>query len=108
RLVWRTSPMRVTGCREYAGSLLVLFVAPLLAAAAEPTGVQFFEQKIRPVLVKHCYACHSAETPKKPKGGLLLDTRDGLLKGGDSGPAIVPKKPVESLLLKAIRHDEIA
>ena len=69
--------------------------------------VEFFEKKIRPVLVAQCYECHSAEaaTRGKLKGMLTVDTRAGLLKGGDSGPAIVPGKPGESLLLKALRHD---
>jgi hypothetical protein len=76
-------------------------------AAPGPAGVQFFEQNIRPVLVKHCYECHAAGA-KKIRGELRLDTRAGLLKGGTSGPAIVPGKPVGSLLLKALRNDEIA
>ncbi len=65
----------------------------------------FFEKKIRPVLVEHCYECHSAQS-KKVKGGLLLDTRDGLLKGGDTGPALVPGKPEESLLVRAVRYTD--
>src|SRR5262245_53879147 len=55
------------------------------ALTMNSAGVTFFEQKIRPVLVRHCYKCHSAQS-KKPRGGLLLDTRAGLRKGGDSGP----------------------
>jgi cytochrome c553 len=76
------------------------------AAADDRAGVDFFEQKIRPVLVKECYACHSKDS-KALKGGLRLDTREGLTKGGDSGPAIVGGKPDESLLLDALRHDGI-
>src|SRR5262249_45607502 len=67
----------------------------------------FFEQKIRPVLVEHCYKCHSAQA-KSPKGGLLLDSREGLLKGGDSGQAVVPGKPDAGLLLKAVRYTDEA
>ncbi|MGK0189959.1 MAG: hypothetical protein ACI9R3_005778 [Verrucomicrobiales bacterium] len=63
----------------------------------------FFESKIRPVLVAHCYKCHSFEGGKS-KGGLLLDTRDGIRKGGDSGSAVVPGKVDESLLVAAISH----
>ena len=63
----------------------------------------FFESKVRPVLVGHCYECHSGVNSK---GGLLLDTRQGWAKGGKSGPAIVPGKPDESLLIKAIRHTD--
>src|SRR5205823_1528052 len=70
-------------------------------------GVEFFEKKIRPVLVQQCYECHSAEAQKNKKlrGGLRLDTRDGVLTGGDSGPAVVPGKPADSVLLRALRHD---
>ena len=67
--------------------------------------MQFFEKNIRPVLIQKCYDCHSAKA-EKVKGGLLLDTRDGLLQGGDNGPAVVPGKPDESLLIKALRYDD--
>jgi hypothetical protein len=80
--------------------------APAIAGAAEPDprGIAFFEAKIRPVLVQECYSCHAA-TAKKVKANLLLDTRAATLKGGDTGPALVPGKPKESLLLKALRHE---
>jgi hypothetical protein len=68
---------------------------------ATPEGVELFEKKIRPVLVARCYTCHSA-TSEKVKGGLRLDTREGLRKGGDTGPAIVPGLPEKSLLVRAI------
>jgi hypothetical protein len=64
----------------------------------------FFEKKIRPVLVASCYKCHSAES-EKLKGGLLLDTREGIRKGGDSGPAVVPGDLKKSLIIKAIRYE---
>ncbi len=72
-----------------------------------PEGVQFFEAKIRPVLVDQCYACHSAKAAenKKLQGELLLDTRAGIRKGGESGPAIVPGKVKDSLLIAALRHE---
>jgi cytochrome c553 len=75
------------------------------AQAAEPTAAQReqFEAKIRPLLVEQCYACHSAKAEQGVKGGLRLDSRAGLLKGGDSGPAFDPQKPEESLLLQAVR-----
>src|SRR3954452_1996527 len=73
--------------------------------AAQPEQVQFFETKVRPVLVEHCYDCHSAQA-KKLKGNLLLDTAEGMRKGGDSGPAVVPGKPDESLLIQAVRYDD--
>jgi Protein of unknown function (DUF1549)/Planctomycete cytochrome C len=70
-----------------------------------PEQVEFFEKKIRPIFVERCYKCHSAHSDKV-KGGLLLDTRDGLLKGGESGPAIVPGDPEKSLLIRAIRQTD--
>jgi hypothetical protein len=82
---------------------LAALAPPGRAAAADPVGVAFFEQKIRPVLVEHCYRCHAG---KAHKGGLRLDSRAGLLKGGDSGPAIVPGKPDTSRLLQAIRYTD--
>jgi hypothetical protein len=83
-----------------------MLASSMSVQTAEPdskAGIEFFEKKIRPVLVDQCYKCHSAET-KSPKGSLLLDTRDTLLKGGESGPAIVPGKPDQGLLIKALRH----
>ncbi len=62
----------------------------------------FFEKKIRPVLIDKCQSCHTADTPKGPKGGLTVDTRNGLLLGGDTGAAVVPNDPKKSLLLKAL------
>jgi hypothetical protein len=73
------------------------------SALAQDVGVDFFERKIRPVLAEHCYACHS-QTAKKQRAGLLLDSSAGVRKGGDSGAAIVPGKPEESLLIKAVRY----
>ncbi len=69
-------------------------------------GSDFFEKKVRPVLVDQCYKCHSEAALKigKLKGHLLLDTREGVLKGGESGPVIVPGKPDESRLIKAVRY----
>jgi hypothetical protein len=75
-----------------------------VALADDATGVAFFEKRIRPVLVKHCYECHSAATPDL-KGGLRLDSRDFSRKGGESGPAIVAGNTEKSLLLDAIRHE---
>jgi hypothetical protein len=71
---------------------------------AEPTAahLEFYEKKIRPILVNHCYSCHSADT--KPAGGLRVDDHQGLLIGGDSGPATVPGDPQSSLLLQRLVH----
>lgn len=73
--------------------------------AAKPTAEQlaFFENKIRPVLVEHCYECHSA-TAKKIKGGLVVDSRSGIQKGGDTGPLLTPGDPEASMLIEAVRH----
>src|SRR5436309_2562445 len=68
-------------------------------------GFEFFEKNIRPLLSENCYKCHSAQS-EKLKGGLLLDSRDGLLKGGETGPAIVPGDPEKSLLIKAVRYTD--
>src|SRR5262245_58503128 len=83
-----------------------LLPAAPLVRAAEPDakGVEFFESKIRPVLVEQCYKCHSAQSGKA-RGGLTLDTRAGMLKGGDTGPAVVPGNPAKSLLLTAVHQD---
>ena len=70
---------------------------------ADPEGIQFFEAKIRPVLVQHCYGCHSAEAGEA-SGGLVLDSRQGIRRGGERGAAVVPGKPEESLLLAAVEH----
>jgi hypothetical protein len=68
--------------------------------------LQFFEGKVRPLLVKHCYACHSTEAGKA-EGNLLLDSRPGVLEGGDSGPAVVLGDPRRSLLLRAVRYEDL-
>ena len=74
------------------------------SATADAARVEFFETRIRPVLVEHCYSCHSTDA-KEVKGGLVLDSRQGLLVGGDSGVALVPGNPDASLLLEALRHE---
>lgn len=90
--------------------VLMIFLQAVAVCAADqpkpPTReqVDFFESRIRPVLVQHCYECHSAES-KKIKGGLRLDHRAGLLAGGESGPAVVPGRPDESLLVDALKHE---
>jgi hypothetical protein len=88
--------------------LIALVLPTLSAAEVQPSSaqVEFFEKKIRPVLVKHCYRCHSAKSAKV-RAGLRLDSREGLRKGGDRGPAIVPGDPAASLLLKALRFEDL-
>jgi Protein of unknown function (DUF1553)/Protein of unknown function (DUF1549)/Planctomycete cytochrome C len=75
------------------------------AAGDDPKGIDFFEKNIRPVLVAKCYQCHSASA-KELKGELRLDTKEGLRKGGESGLAVIPEKPEESLLIKALRYED--
>ena len=77
---------------------------PSLAPTAEQ--LEFFEAKIRPVLVKHCYECHSTKLAA-PRGGLRLDDREAMLKGGDSGPIIVAGDLKKSPLLTALRYEEV-
>lgn len=95
----------------------ILFLGLLLCAPARagepvaspsPEQVTFFEENVRPILVEHCFACHSqdAETKKKLKGGLHLDSLAGMLQGGDSGTAIVPGNSDESLIIKAVRYTD--
>ena len=86
-------------------TFLILF-SLLGADQIDPAEVAFFEKKIRPVLVEHCYRCHSVQA-KMPKAGLHLDSRAGIRRGGESGPAIVPGKIDESLLIQALRHEEL-
>ena len=99
------------GLRAHAFGLWLCCLAAsfpgLRSFAAEPTPaqVQFFESRIRPVLAENCYKCHSTQA-EKIKGGLLLDSRDSVLKGGDTGPAIVPGDPEHSLLVKAVRYTD--
>ncbi len=71
--------------------------------AQTPTDLEFFESKVRPLLVNRCHECHSAKA-KKVKGKLLLDSRTGILKGGYRGPAVVPGEPDKSLLIQAVRY----
>lgn len=80
-------------------------VCPLLSVSGlETEGVAFFEKNIRPLLIEHCYECHSEE--HKIKGGLRLDLRQGWEIGGDSGKAIQPGQPEESLLLEAMQYTD--
>src|SRR5580693_5959155 len=85
----------------------LLLLSPLCLRAADPTAsqLQFFENKIRPILVNNCYKCHSRQA-EKLKGNLSDEFRESLLKGGETGPAVVPGKPEDSLLIKAVRYTD--
>ena len=80
--------------------LLLPACSALILPAQDPSSEQFFETRIRPVLAEHCYACHTGAQ----SGGLRLDSSEAVLKGGKSGPAIVPGRPADSLLIQALSH----
>ncbi len=91
-------------------SLIVVAAVPVMAndvapdAAPSPAALEFFEKKVRPLLVDQCYNCHSADN--KAAGGLRVDDRNGLLQGGGRGAAVVPGDPEKSVLLKAVSHTD--
>jgi hypothetical protein len=93
--------------RAVVPSILCLLAAAsrcvAASAADDAKAVEFFENKIRPVLAEKCYSCHSVKAGKN-KGGLLLDTREGIRQGGDTAAAVVPGDAEKSLLIKAIRY----
>lgn len=90
---------------------LFFFVAVMAAfcraVCAQSPQIEHFERRIRPVLMEHCFECHSAES-ETTEGGLRLDSRDALRRGGDSGPALVAGKAPESLMLRAIEYKDSA
>jgi mono/diheme cytochrome c family protein len=84
----------------------VLLCAPMVRGQApSKAGLEFFENKIRPILANNCYKCHSSQASKL-KGGLSLEYHESILKGGDDGPALVPGNPDNSLLIKAVRYQD--
>jgi len=87
--------------------LLCMFTCPFLQAqgTSSEANVTFFENKIRPILADACYGCHS-EARNKSKGGLHLDSREAMLRGGDTGPSMAPGHPDQSLLITAIRYQD--
>src|SRR5262245_56138138 len=96
--------MRLT-CIPFALVLLGLDTAAAQVVFAEPASpdaakLDFFEKRVRPILVNNCYNCHSANT--NSKGSLRVDDRNGLLNGGNEGPAIVPGEPEKSRLIRAV------
>lgn len=106
RVLTRNSPSQATKCPPgIARALFAWFYVCGMASwtgHAADAGEEFFEKRIRPLLIERCYECHSAEKGKS-KGGLLLNSKSGLTRGGDSGPAIVPGDPEKSLLIRAVR-----
>src|SRR4051794_22753843 len=81
-------------------SLAILSVTLVSAAETDQTSAEFFETRVRPVLANRCYVCHSST----PMGGLAVNSRAAMLKGGATGPAVVPGKPDDSLLIQAVRQ----
>lgn len=100
-----SSSMKQLG--TFLARALALLLQSSLVPAATQEQTEFFEKKIRPVLVEKCYLCHSGKNAT-PLGGLRLDTPEGLRKGGDSGPALVPGDPDKSLLIQAISYRSLA
>lgn len=86
--------------------LPVALLIPQLAHSADDSGIEFFEREIRPILADSCYKCHSVDA-KKLKGGLYLDSRPGVLEGGDLGPAVVPGDIEKSLLIESVRYENV-
>lgn len=109
RLILRFKSIRCGSLGRLCPFVIAVTVLVAGEAAANPTdsGLAFFEKSIRPVLVKHCYECHSAEAAAKGKlqAGLSLDNKQGLLTGGESGPAIVPGNVEQSLLIRALKYE---
>ena len=92
-------------CRVGVVTVVCLVVmSSAMAGADDADGMRFFREKIEPVLKTQCYSCHSRQA-EEVQGGLRLDFKAGVLRGGDSGPAVVAGKSGESLLIQAIRHE---
>jgi len=107
RVCRRITPL-IAGLALGAGAAMSTLVAASAmgapeppAAKPEPKAIEFFENRIRPLLVQQCFACH---TDKNVKGGLRMDSLAALSKGGDSGPAVVPGRPEKSLLITAVAY----
>ncbi|HEY7117331.1 MAG TPA: PSD1 and planctomycete cytochrome C domain-containing protein [Tepidisphaeraceae bacterium] len=87
-------------------TILALVIFSVRGLAQDEPGVQFFEARIRPILADHCYGCHSAGA-KKLKGKLFLDSREGVLKGGETGAAIVLGRPEQSRMIEAVGYANV-
>src|SRR5262245_60805098 len=88
---------------RYCAIQFAILLAATLSAADDTARREYFETKIRPVLVQQCLACHTGE---RPQAGLRLDHRSGWETGGNSGPAVVRGNPGRSLLMRVLRHEQ--
>ena len=104
RMTSRASGGRAVAAVVGAVGWVVAIGASAFGLRAAEGGFEFFEQRVRPVLAEHCAGCHGSGHGQ-PKGGLRLDGKAGWEKGGANGPAIVPGKPAESLLVRAVRRE---
>ena len=87
-------------------AMLGVGALPVFSAENIPADqLEFFESRIRPILVDNCYKCHS-KSENRARGGLYVDTKQALLSGGDSGAAIVPGNPAASLMIKALKYTD--
>ena len=98
---WRNDPIRLAVRLLLSVMIVGAATNGIVRADDAARGVEFFEKKIRPLLVKHCYECHG---PSEASAKLRLDSRAGWEKGGQGGPAIVPGDPSASLLMRAVSH----
>src|SRR5687767_6984090 len=94
------TPRRVGRRLGFGFALLLILSRPAPVAADD--SAEFFEKRIRPLLVEHCHGCHG---PAKQKASLRLDSRAAVLEGGDNGPAVTPGKPDDSRLVQAVRYE---
>jgi cytochrome c553 len=93
---------RLAACFAFVVAAVPAMLSAQTASNDEAKRIEFFETKVRPVLANNCYNCHSADT--NSQGGLRVDDRNGLLMGGNRGPAVVPGQPEKSLLIQAVSH----
>ena len=107
--MFRSNKLAIHSRTRFTLIALLLVLCQVLPAQEEPRPhpkqIEFFESRIRPVLIKHCYECHSVESTKR-QGGLSLDHREAMLTGGDSGPSVVPGSLDKSLLLSALKYQD--
>ena len=107
------SPLSRLDCKPYnqamprISSLLLVLAAVTLVDAADRRALEEFEKHVRPLLIRRCYSCHSAQS-RPLRGALRLDTRAGWRTGGERGPAVIPGRPDQSLLVKAVRYRDEA